>query len=116
MLPARKQPIRSGIARAVRRHWPRHEKWVRGFGCCVPACELGPIEFAHARLGAKDNGVSVKSPSWYGLSLCFHHHTLQHAWGEATFEKHFGIDMKKLAAEFAAKSPDAKMREAMQNG
>lgn len=113
MLPARKKPLKSGIARAARRHWPRHEKWVRGFRCCVAGCENGPIEFAHLRLGAKDNGTGIKPPSWFGISLCADHHREAHTIGEMTFQRKHGLDWLKLATEFARKSPDEAMRLAM---
>lgn len=116
MLPQRKKPLRSGIARAPRRDWPRHEKFVRGFKCSVPGCECGPIEFAHLRLGAKGNGVGIKPPSWFGISLCSDHHREAHTLGEMTFQRKHGLDWLKLATEFAKASPDRAMQEAMRCG
>lgn len=115
MLPARRKHVKSEIARAPRRRWPKHEQWVRGHDCCVPGCCLGPIEFAHLRLGAKDNGVGVKPPSWFGISLCQTHHAEAHLRGEMTFQRAHGIDWLKLATEFARRSPDLGMREEMKH-
>jgi hypothetical protein len=116
MLPQRRKQIASHMTRAPRRHFPKHEKWVRGFACCVPGCEQGPIEFAHLRLGALNNGIGIKPPSWMGISLCSEHHRQAHLLGERSFQSMHGLDWKKLAAEFAAKSPDRLMLEEMRNG
>ncbi len=35
-LPKRRKPARSGILRAPRRAWPKHERWVRGHACIAP--------------------------------------------------------------------------------
>jgi hypothetical protein len=115
MLPQKRQPQRSGIERAPKREWPRHRKFVRSHECCVKngMC-CGPIEAAHVRVGT-DGGISQKPSDWWLVSLCHSHHAQQHVIGEASFEKTHGIDMKKLAAEFAKASPDTKMKEAMRN-
>lgn len=114
MLPKKRKAPKSGIERAVRRHWPKHEQWVRGHECCVKndECE-GNIQFAHVR---KDHlaGMGLKPPSWSGIALCWHHHiNIQHDIGHDAFDRHYGIDSMKLAAEFALRSPDWQMREAM---
>jgi hypothetical protein len=86
---------------------------VRGFNCVVPGCEAGPIEFAHVR-SSQDGGTGLKPSDAFGVSLCAEHHRLQHQIGEPAFERRFGVNLLALAAEFAAKSPDANMRAAMQ--
>jgi hypothetical protein len=114
MLPRKRKPIRSHIERAVRRHWPKHEQFVRRHCCCVQNDECaGNIEFAHVR---QDHlaGTGLKPPSWSGISLCHHHHiNVQHNIGHQAFDKRYGIDSVKLAAEFARKSTDWQMKEAM---
>jgi len=114
MLPAKKKRQRSGIERAPKRDWHKHEQFVRGRECCVQNSECwGKIEFAHVR---QDHlaGTGQKPPSWSGISLChFHHIHVQHNIGHAAFDKRYGIDSMALAAEFARKSPDWQMREAM---
>jgi len=114
MLPRKKKRERSGIERAPKRWWPRHEQFVRRHECCVQNDECqGNIEFAHVRqdhLG----GTGLKPPSWSGISLCHHHHiSIQHNIGHAAFDKRYGIDSLAMAAEFSRKSPDWQMREAM---
>lgn len=112
MLPARKKPARSGIERAPRREWPKHEQGVRGHRCCVEDAECsGPIRFAHVRDGT-DGGEGLKPSSWWGISLCDGHHTRQHNIGEPAFERRYGIRMKRLAMEFAVVSKDIGMKEA----
>lgn len=49
--------------------------------------------------------MSVKPHDKWVISLCRDHHTEQHRLGEASFERKHSIDMKKLAEEFAARSP-----------
>lgn len=115
-LPAKRQAPRSGIERAPRRVWPRHEAFVRRHACSVPGCQDGPIEFAHVRLGSPANGIGIKPPSWCGISLCSAHHREAHQHGEATFQRVHAIDMQALAAEFARRSPDMAMKEAMRDG
>jgi hypothetical protein len=110
-LPPKRKPARSGIERAPQREWPRHRKFVRSHACSVPGCENGPIEFAHIRTAA-NAGTSIKPADWNGVSLCRDHHAETHR-GERTFEAKYKIDLKALAAEFARKSPDIAMREAM---
>jgi hypothetical protein len=113
-LPARRKPQRSGIERAPRREWPKHEQFVRRHCCCVENAECeGRIEFAHVR---QDHlaGVGQKPFSWAGISLCHQHHiNVQHTIGHTAFDKRYGIDSTKLAAEFAARSPDTEMRNVM---
>lgn len=114
MLPKRREPVRSGISRSPKREWPRHRKFVRSHECCASNgiyC-TDPIEFAHVRTGT-DGGMAQKPSDWWGISLCHMHHQRQHQMGETHFAAAYGIDMKKLAAEFARHSPDEKMKLAM---
>jgi hypothetical protein len=68
--------------------------------------------FAHVR-SSLTAGVAQKPPDWFGISLCDDAHNHQHAIGEWAFELFFGIDMKKLALEFARNSPDVEMKAVM---
>jgi hypothetical protein len=111
-LPAKRAKPSSGIARAPQREWPRHRKFVRSHGCCVPGCGFQTIECAHVRQGG-DAGTSLKPPDWKTISLCSIHHAQQHTIGHAAFDRMYGINSLKLAAEFAAASPDLAMRETM---
>lgn len=116
ILPKRRERQRSGIQRAPRRVWPRHERWIRSLTCSVLACpsavELIPIECAHVRTGT-DGGTSIKPSSWWTLPLCRECHHIQHHIGEAEFEKRNAIDMKRIALALAKQSPDTAMRDAM---
>lgn len=98
--------------REPKRHWPRHEKWVRGHFCSVPGCQMTDIEFAHVR-DAENAGTGLKPASWHGVSLCSMHHREQHDCGVETFMKNHGIDLWRIAYEFAAKSPDTAMKAEM---
>lgn len=90
---------------------PAHRSWVRGHMCCVPGCEAVPIECAHVRNGT-GGGMSVKPSDRWCISLCRDHHDMQHRFGEQTFAKSYGLNLKALAEEFARKSPHAaKLRE-----
>lgn len=100
-LPAR-IPRKSDKAERQRRS-PAHRAWVRGHACCVCGTYAG-IEAAHVRTGT-DGGVGIKPGDRWVISLCGEHHRQQHSIGETPFEALHKIDMKRLAVEFAAKSP-----------
>lgn len=102
MLPARID--RKSHREDIGRRSPAHRAWVRGFACSVPRCEDRPIECAHVRSGT-DGGVGMKPSDRWCISLCRDHHRIQHEIGEAAFQTTYGVDMKALAIEFAAKSP-----------
>lgn len=113
MLPPKRIRPHSGIERAPRREWPRHRKFVRSHACSVPGCADGPIVFAHIRT-AENAGTGIKPADWHGVSLCDGHHQESHR-GEKTFQRKYRIDLKAIAREFANKSPDEAMKEAMRS-
>ncbi|MHB9879138.1 DUF968 domain-containing protein [Pacificimonas sp. ICDLI1SI03] len=88
----------------MQRRCPSHTKWVGGHACVVPGCNGRPIEVMHVRKGT-DGGTGLKPSDIWTISGCQYHHSEQHRIGEPAFEKKYGIDMKALAREFAAKSP-----------
>ncbi len=112
MLPKKRQKPRSGIERAPKREWPRHRKFVRSHDCCVPGCPDRNIEFAHVR-SAANAGTGLKPHDAFGVSLCDLHHREQHQIGQFAFERQYSIDLAKLAAEFARRSPDQAMRDSL---
>lgn len=112
-LPKRRAVVKSGILRGPRREWPRHRKFVRSHGCCVPGCEAGPVVFARVR-SAENSGVALKPGDWNGISLCDAHHRIQYSIGQPEFEKRHGIDMAALADAFTRASPDAAMKASLE--
>lgn len=82
---------------------PAHRDWVRSHRCCVPGCQLMPIEVAHVNTAA-NRGVSRKASDAFTVSLCREHHAESHR-GERTFEAKHGIRLMALAEEFYRKSP-----------
>lgn len=86
------------------RSCPAHRAWVRRHHCSVQSCNRMPIECAHVRTGA-DGGTSLKPSDKWVISLCVHHHREQHRIGEMSFQARYGLDLRKLAAEFARRSP-----------
>lgn len=116
MLPPRRKPKRSGILREPKRLWPRHRRFVSGHECSIAGkhghlCE-GDIVVAHVRTET-GGGEGLKPHDWWTISLCYIAHEEQHRLGEPAFERKYRIDMKHLAIEFAAKSPDTAMKAAM---
>lgn len=115
VLPRRVKRSKFGIERAPKRVWPRHRRFVKGHECVVTLKRIGecngPIDPAHVR-SAANAGTSVKPFDWFLVPLCRKHHEEQHR-GVETFMRKYGIDLWALAAEFAAKSPDTAMKEAM---
>ncbi len=112
-LPERRQQPRMGVRAPERRIWPRHRRWVRSHGCCVPDCRAGAIEFAHLR-SAANAGTSQKPHDRFGVSLCRAHHDEQHSLGTDAFDRKYGLDLWGLAAEFARRSPDREMHVALE--
>lgn len=110
ILPARKQRVRSGIERVAQREFPRHRRWVRSHGCCVPGCASREIEFAHMR-SAANSGIGYKPHDAFGVPLCRNHHRAAHDRTHDTLAKEAGVDLWALAMEFARRSPCAEVRE-----
>jgi hypothetical protein len=107
----------------TRKVWPRHRRWVRFHGCCVPGCAVAIVDFAHLRSSA-NAGMSQKPHDVFGVSLCRDHHVEQHALGITAFDplgitafdRKYGTDLWALAAEFARRSPDIDMRSSLTPG
>lgn len=85
---------------------PAHRDWVRSHRCCVPGCQLMPIEVAHINR-ASTRGMGQKSSDAQTISLCRDHHAESHR-GERTFELKYGLDLMALAREFYERSPHRK--------
>ena len=109
MLPLRLKRAKLGAQLPPRKVWPRHRRWVKSHGCCVPGCDATSVDFAHLRSCA-NAGIGQKPHDIFGVSLCRHHHVEQHSLGVDAFDHKYGIDLWALAAEFARRSPDAEMR------
>lgn len=63
-----------------------------------------------------DGGIGMKLSDRWRISLCKDCHTRQHAMGEATFEKSYGINMKALAGEFFRNSKHRHKLEVANDG
>jgi hypothetical protein len=109
MLPPRLRRPKLGVHVPPRKIWPRHRRWVKSHGCCVPGCDATSVDFAHLR-SASNAGTGQKPHDFFGVSLCRAHHDEQHALGVDAFDRKYRIDLGALAAEFARRSPDAEMR------
>jgi len=108
-LPRRLSRPAMGLRMPVQKIWPRHRRWVKSHGCCVPDCYAQRIDFAHLR-SAANAGKNQTPHDRFGVSLCRTHHTEQHVIGVDAFDKKYGTDLWGLAAEFAHWSPDWEMR------
>lgn len=113
MLPRKLQRPKMSVRPVLRRTWPRHRRWVRSHGCCVPECAARRVDFAHLR-SAATVGMSQKPHDIFGVSLCRVHHDEQHQMGAEAFGRKYEIDLWALAAEFARRSPDREMRTSLQ--
>ena len=112
-LPPKRDRRPSRIPRGPQREWPRHRAWLRQHQCAVGRADCeGPTEVAHIRTAA-NAGTGLKPPDWDAVPLCQACHELQHQIGMLTFEKQMRGDLAELAREFARRSPDKAMREAM---
>lgn len=77
-----------------------YKRWLRGQECAIYFFSLagqcsGPMDPAHT---AHNNGMSSKGSDSSCAPLCRKHHT-EYDGGRVEFEKKYGIDMGKLAAE-----------------
>jgi hypothetical protein len=114
-LPDRLKRPSLGARIPLQKIWPRHRRWVRSHGCCVPDCQAVAIDFAHLR-SAANAGKGQRPHDSFGVSLCRLHHDEQHRIGVRAFGNKYGIDLWDLAAEFARRSPDWKMRSSLKFG
>lgn len=105
-LPRRRKPKPLGCREAPQIRNASHLKWIRGHECSTraPVCMGFAIEAAHVRTGT-DGGLSVKPSDCWTIPLCRHHHEQQHKLGEASFERLYGIDMRKIAEQLWKLSP-----------
>jgi len=113
MLPPKLNRAKMGVRVLVQRIWPKHRRWVKSHGCCVPGCHAATVDFAHLRSSA-NAGMDQKPHDIFGVSLCRHHHVEQHSLGVDAFDRTHSIDLWALAAEFARRSPDVDMRAAIE--
>ena len=98
-LPDRLKRSKLGVRTSVQKVWPRHRRWVRAHGCCVPGCLARHVDFAHLR-SAANAGTGLRPHDIFGVSLCRKHHDEQHRIGADAFGDKYGIDLWALAAEF----------------
>ena len=111
-LPDRLKRSKLGVRRPSQKVWPRHRRWVKAHGCCVPGRTATRIDFAHLRSVA-NSGTGQMPHDIFGVSLCRAHHDEQHRIGALSFSKKYQIDLWALAAEFARRSPDWQMRASL---
>ena len=112
MLPRKLRRSKMAVQVAIRKIWPRHRRWVKSHGCCVPGCSAPMVDFAHLR-SAANAGTGAKPHDIFGVSLCRLHHDEQHRIGADSFGRKYGIDLWELATEFARRSPDQQMRASL---
>ncbi len=111
-LPDRLKRSRMGLRVSLQKIWPRHRRWVKSHGCCVPCCPATNVDFAHLR-SATNAGKAQKPHDIFGVSLCRVHHEEQHRIGADAFGDKHQIDLWALATEFARRSPDWEMRASL---
>jgi hypothetical protein len=111
-LPNKLKQPRMGVRLPVQKIWPRHRRWVKSHGCCVPDCHTSSVDFAHLR-SARNAGKGQTPHDIFGISLCRIHHDEQHRLGADAFGRKYQIDLCALAAEFARRSPDWQMRASL---
>jgi hypothetical protein len=111
-LPDRLKRKKLGVRTPLQKVWPRHRRWVKAHGCCVPNCDARAVDFAHLR-SAANAGIGQMPHDIFGVSLCRKHHDEQHRLSTEAFGDKYKIDLWALAAEFARRSPDWQMRASL---
>jgi hypothetical protein len=108
----RKRPKAPRTKPVEQRESQRHRKFVRTgkFAVCiVPGCEVRPLEFCHVRAGLPEGeqaGISTKPHDAFAVGMCSAHHREQHAIGEKSFEKKYGVKLLETALALSRISPD----------
>ncbi len=104
----RRKPAKMGLRESSVIRCPSHLQYVRGMCCAIEGRNghvcFGKIQAAHVRIGT-NGGTSMKPGDNWTIPLCAGAHGEQHLIGEETFEKRYGIGMKKLAEEQWLLSP-----------
>jgi len=111
--PLRKKPrkaIRKKIVKDIEPLWsPAHTAFVKRYQCSIPNCEYAgflKIDAHHVKTRGSGGG-----DEWL-VSLCRQHHHQFHTIGRHSFDEKHGVNMRQIAREFAAASPDPKVRAA----
>jgi len=102
----RRKAKKSGLNPSTIIKCSSHLKWVRGHECAIADkhdCK-DKIEAAHVRRGS-DGYMGGKPSDTYAIPLCSEAHREQHAIGEKSFEKKYGIKMLEISQMFARMSP-----------
>ena len=120
MLRKRKRP-KMGLRKPPQLRSLQHLRFVRGHECAIRdrtgrwkniegwnriashVCN-GPIQAAHIRMDT-DGGAGCKPSDSFTIPLCVEAHVEQGQIGEEAFEKRYGIDTHKIAAELRRLSP-----------
>ena len=102
---------RSGIRPPAQLRSGKHLQWIRTQRCVVftGLCE-GPVQAAHVRVGT-DAGLSAKPSDNWTIPLCHRHHQMQHSIGERSFSTMFELELKRLALNYAKRSPCQRIKE-----
>ena len=111
-LPDRLKRPKLRVRTSVQKVWPRHRRWVRAHGCCVPGCDGRAVDFAHLR-SAANAGTGQRPHDIFGVSLCRTHHDEQHRLGAEAFGDKYNADLWDFASEFGRRSPDWQMRASL---
>lgn len=117
-IPKRRKPPRMAHKDETVIRSPGHLQWIRGHECSAAGRDhvcCTPIVAAHTRTET-DGSMGKKPGDNWAIPLCAYLHDLQHRMGEGPFERLYGIDMKKIAAELWRVSPHRKKYEAKLSG
>jgi len=100
-LPRKLTRPKMGLRSPLQKIWPRHRRWVKSHGCCVPECQASRVDFAHLR-SAANAGMAQKPHDMFGISLCRDHHGEQHSLGIDAF----GANTASTSGRSPPSSPD----------
>ena len=114
MIPKRRKPAPLGLREAPQIRSKGHRQWTRGFECVIAekhTCN-GIMHAHHIRKGT--DGTQKEKPSdCYVVPLCAAAHTEVHT-GHDTFERKYGVNLLKIAADLWRASPHRRKWEARQ--
>lgn len=97
-----------------------HLQWIRTHACIVPHCEARFVRACHVRYGLPADepqeeraGVGLKPGDHWAYPACDKHHREEHN-GVQSFQRKYGLDLAKIAQEYAAASPALRKLRAKQ--
>jgi hypothetical protein len=84
---------------------PRHRSWIKSLSCAVRRTDCSKVMHPHHVRNGTGAGTALLPGDEWCVPLCMVHHDEGHNGGWKSFELKYGIDLRRLAEQLAARSP-----------